>query len=104
MKWNIGEPGGPSGPFYSVVAQDGHIIAMQIPDEVNANLIAKLGDIIDCDFDTVHQAGDRLREILERDNEIKEDPGPLPIEKGTEDYIVGAVIEALFILEEKEEK
>ena len=98
MKWNIGEPGGPSGPFWSVVAQNGHIIAMQIPDEINAHLIASLGDIIDCDFNTVHKAGDRLRQILERDisNNGSSEAQQLPIAAGVEDYIIRAVIEALF--------
>lgn len=42
MKWIVGDKGGPAGPFYSVVRQDGRIIAMQIPDKVVAEQIALL--------------------------------------------------------------
>ena len=44
-KWIVGQPGGPSGPFYSVVSQRGRIIAMQIPDEGMARLIAQLPEL-----------------------------------------------------------
>ena len=45
-KWIVGEPGGPSGPFWSVVSSSGRVIAMQIPDEEIARLIASFPDII----------------------------------------------------------
>ena len=32
-RWNIGLPGGPSGPFYSIVSESGRVIAMQIPSK-----------------------------------------------------------------------
>lgn len=41
-RWIIGQPGGITGPFYSVVRQDGRIIAMQIPDAEVARQIALL--------------------------------------------------------------
>ena len=40
--WNIGEPGGPSGPFYSVIKPTGQSIALQIPDREMAERIAML--------------------------------------------------------------
>jgi hypothetical protein len=44
-KWIVGQPGGPSGPFYSVVSQHGRVIAMQIPDAGMARLIAQLPEL-----------------------------------------------------------
>jgi hypothetical protein len=46
-KWNIGLPGGPAGPFYSIVSQDGMIIAMQIPDKATAELIASIPELLE---------------------------------------------------------
>lgn len=40
--WNIGGPGGPAGPFYSVVKPDGQIVAMQILTQEMAELIASI--------------------------------------------------------------
>lgn len=37
----IGQPGGPSGPFYSIVNQQGRVIAMQIPSEEDARAIVE---------------------------------------------------------------
>jgi len=39
--WNIGQPGGPSGLFWSLVNPDGNVVAMQITSEANAKLIAE---------------------------------------------------------------
>ena len=44
-KWIVGQPGGPAGLFYSVVSQSGRVIAMQIPDEGMARLIAQLPEL-----------------------------------------------------------
>lgn len=41
-KWNIGLPGGPAGPFYSIVSSSGRIIALQIPDRQTAEEIVSL--------------------------------------------------------------
>lgn len=102
-KWIVGEPGGPSGPFWSVVSSSGLVIAMQIIDEKYARLLAKLGPILDYDFDTVHEAGIRLRQITERDFSAPSVNAayPLggqfkPVDAGSEDYIIRAAIEALF--------
>lgn len=35
----IGLPGGPSGPFWSIVGGQGQIVAMMIPSEANARAI-----------------------------------------------------------------
>lgn len=93
-KWIVGEPGGPSGPFWSVVASSGRVIAMQIPDEKDARLIARLGPILAYDFDAVHEAGRRLSEIIKRDFGARSQFTPVDI--GSEDYTIKAVIEALF--------
>jgi hypothetical protein len=45
-KWNIGQPGGPAGPFYSVVAQNGNVIAMQVTEEKYAQLIAAAPELL----------------------------------------------------------
>lgn len=91
-RWNIGLPGGPAGPFYSVVKQNGNVIAMQIPDKEKAQLIAKLGEILDRDFGVVRETRNRLSDILERDFPN----GNYPIVNGGLDYTIKAVIEALF--------
>lgn len=41
-KWIVGEPGGPSGPFYSVIKSSGIVIALQIPQKETAELIASI--------------------------------------------------------------
>lgn len=40
-KWIVGQPGGPAGPFWSIVSSTGRVIAMQIPDEKDAQLIQR---------------------------------------------------------------
>ena len=37
--WFVGLPGGPAGPFYSLVNSAGNVIAMQIPRKEDARLI-----------------------------------------------------------------
>ncbi|HXI16214.1 MAG TPA: hypothetical protein VNM48_07570 [Chloroflexota bacterium] len=44
--WNLGLPGGPAGPFWSLVNQDGEVVAMQITTEANARLIAAAPDLL----------------------------------------------------------
>jgi len=46
-KWIIGEPGGPAGPFYSVVTQQGGVIAMQILERGSAEQIAAAPEMYD---------------------------------------------------------
>lgn len=50
-KWIVGEPGGPGGPFYSVVSQQGHMIAMMVPDQGMAHLIAQLPQLKELRYD-----------------------------------------------------
>jgi len=38
--YRVGLPGGPAGPFYSLVSSDGHVVAMQIPKRADAQLLA----------------------------------------------------------------
>ncbi len=47
----IGEPGGPSGPFYSVVSDTGRIVALQIPDKADALEIAQLPKLLQLQFE-----------------------------------------------------
>ena len=89
MKWNVGLPGGMNGPFYSVVASNGKVIAMQIPELETAELIASLGDILDCDFDVIGNAGQAFM------NEVKND-GVKDIPPGIDHYILRTAVYALF--------
>ena len=88
MKWTIGLPGGMNGPFQSVVAANGNVLAMRVPSKETAELIASLGDILDYDFDTVNHAGKTLRKIINNDG--------ADIPDGVNDYLVRSVIMALF--------
>jgi hypothetical protein len=91
-KWIIGKPGGPSGPFWSVVSRSGEVIAMQITEDKWAELLVKTGNAVRGDFNTVHEAGKRLRSIIDNDVSSK---CPI-IDEGSEDYIVRCVVEALY--------
>lgn len=42
----VGEPGGPSGPFYSVIEESGRIVALQIPEKADALEIAQLPELL----------------------------------------------------------
>jgi hypothetical protein len=44
----IGKPGGPSGPFYSLVNQQGRVVAMQVPNEADAHLLSTAPDLLEC--------------------------------------------------------
>ena len=62
-----------------------------------AELLVKLSRAMAGDFDVVHEAGKRLRAILERDfPQSAEGWVGAVIEEGAEDYVVRAVMEALF--------
>jgi hypothetical protein len=41
-QWNVGEPMGPAGPFFSVVSSTGRVIALQVPSRELAERIATL--------------------------------------------------------------
>lgn len=92
MKFIIGQPGGPAGPFYSVVSQTGEVIALQITSEYFANIIARAMAAESGDPDFLEELTKHLYEIIERDfpNNYK------PIDSGTYDYAVRAVCEAIF--------
>lgn len=45
-QWIVGKPGGPSGPFWSIVSSSGRVIAMQIPDESIANELVRLHEAV----------------------------------------------------------
>lgn len=55
-----------------------------------AELVDALTKIKDKDFDTVHVAGNRLREIINREG------AGSAVEPGSEDYVIRAAIVALF--------
>lgn len=44
--WLMGEPGGPSGPFYSIVNRQGNVVAMQVANEADAHLIISVLDLL----------------------------------------------------------
>lgn len=44
--YNIGIPGGPAGPFWTVLNQQGTIVALQVTTEANARLIAAAPDLL----------------------------------------------------------
>jgi hypothetical protein len=50
-KWIVGKPGGPNGPFCSVVSQSGRVIAMRVIDEGMAKLIAQLPELNQLRYD-----------------------------------------------------
>lgn len=39
-RWTIGQPAGPGGNFYSIVSSMGRVVALQVPGEEDALLIA----------------------------------------------------------------
>jgi hypothetical protein len=45
--WIVGEPGGPAGPFYSVVTERGRVVAMQIPSQADAILISQIPRLVE---------------------------------------------------------
>lgn len=89
-KWIVSPPGGPDGPFYGVVSQTGEVIVLRAGSKARAELIAKLGAILDYDFRTINEAGLNLRRILVRDGAHG------AVDLGADDYVVKSVIEALF--------
>jgi hypothetical protein len=44
-KWIVGQPGGPSGPFYSIVSSTGQVIAMRVITEKLAKRIAQIPEL-----------------------------------------------------------
>lgn len=42
VEWIVGQPGGPSGPFYNIVSSSGKVIALQVPDREVAARIARI--------------------------------------------------------------
>jgi DNA-binding CsgD family transcriptional regulator len=44
--WTVGLPGGPAGPFYSIVTQTGRVIALQVPDRAAADMIAAIPQLV----------------------------------------------------------
>jgi len=94
-KWIIGEPGGPAGPFYSVVSSSGLVIAMQVPDKNTCKILVRARDAALGDFATVQNTSRKLGEILSRDFP-ENSPDELPVEEGAYDYVIRSVAEALF--------
>lgn len=43
--WHIGQPGGPSGPFWSLHNPQGNVVAMQVTSLANARLISAAPDL-----------------------------------------------------------
>jgi len=89
-------PGGPSGPFWGVMGIPmGPIVALQMANEQSARFLVQAGNAALCDFDTVHEAGIRLRDVFKKDfpdSTLDE----MPVKPGDEDYVIRAVMEAIF--------
>lgn len=45
--WMIGEPGGPSGPFYSVINSQGRVVAAMVANRADAELMVAAQDMAD---------------------------------------------------------
>jgi len=69
-KWIVGQPGGPSGPFYSVVTSSGRVIAMQIPDQGMAKLIAQLPELKELRYEWAGIINRLAHIALEPDHEV----------------------------------
>ena len=65
-KWIVGEPGGPSGPFYSVVSESGRVIALQIPDEKIAYLFASFPELLNLLKETIRDYSKAKYQFEER--------------------------------------
>lgn len=89
-KWNVSQPGGPAGPFYGIVSSTGEVIVLQAGCKEWAEFIAQFGDILDYNLEVIHEAGRHLKDIIKRDG------AETAVSPGAEDYVVRAVIEALF--------
>lgn len=57
--WTIAQPGGPIGPVYGVVASNGNVIAMYIPDLKTAVLIQSIPHLL-----KVLQAADNVNNFI----------------------------------------
>lgn len=44
--WIVGQPGGPAGPFYSLINQQGNVVALQIVGEADARLCSAAPDLL----------------------------------------------------------
>ena len=64
----VGEPGGPSGPFFSVVCSTGRVVAMQIIEREDADLIANIPEILS-DLENARDEIARVRAIMDQSNQ-----------------------------------
>ena len=47
----VGEPGGPAGPFWSLVNSKGNVVALQIVSESDAHFLSAAPDLLEaCEF------------------------------------------------------
>ncbi len=42
IRWTASPPGGPAGPFWSIVTETGRVIAVQVPDGETARMLIGL--------------------------------------------------------------
>jgi hypothetical protein len=73
----------------------GPIIALQMANEQSAKFLIQAGNAALCDFDTIHEAGKRLRDVFKKDFPDNALDG-MPVKPGEEDYVIRAVMEAIF--------
>jgi hypothetical protein len=88
-KWNIGEPGGPSGPFYSIVSEKGRVIALMIPSRKEAE------EIVEYHNDTVEWERADKAEIEATKNLTTEQADAILREYGFDTVEIGKKTKAL---------
>jgi len=90
-KWLISEPGGPPGPFWGIVTQSGRVIALQIVQRQNAEILLTIGNILAGDNNTTKEVSDHLSSIFDKTLSGMID------ENDDETYFINAVIEAILL-------
>lgn len=88
----LSPPGGPAGPFWGVVKQSGLVVALQIIERVDAEILRLVLDLIAGDFDENRTIGKELFNILEREG-TNTNHRKWPT--GANDFIVRCVAEAI---------
>lgn len=90
-KWILSPPGGPAGPFWGIVTQSGKVIALQIVERENAEILRVVGNVLAGDDATVRKVAERLTSIFNETLDAETMLGS----NDDEGYFVGTVIEAI---------
>lgn len=89
--WMIGEPGGPSGPFYSVINGQGRVIAAMVANRADAELIVAAQDVADKVFRVLDQLEAAAQESVERHRIQDAERAAAADEKGKRDLPYNAL-------------